>query len=111
MPHLRISGLTVDQMKFVSTPLVKELAQICDCDTNNFLLEVLTSTFVFDRTEVAGFPFVEVKWFERGKEVQDQFAKAVAKYVQSLGIPEVEVAFTVFHPSAYYHNGISFESD
>lgn len=54
MPHLRISGITVDQVKSVNTPLVKELAQVCDCDTDNFLLEVLTSIFVFDGTEGSG---------------------------------------------------------
>lgn len=111
MPHLVISGITVDQVKVISSALVQELAEVCGCDTDNFLLEVQSSTFVFNGDEVSGFPFIEVKWFERGQQIRDQFAKVVTKNVQSLGISEVEVAFTVFQPSGYYSNGKSFAND
>jgi len=108
MPHLVIRGITVDQVKTISTPLVQELAALCTCGIDNFTLEVLHSTFVFDQKEVPGYPFIEVKWFERGQEIRDQFAQIVTKQVLSLGIPEVEVAFTVFSESSYYANGKSF---
>ncbi|MDN3016131.1 DUF1904 family protein [Paenibacillus sp. BSR1-1] len=108
MPHLFMRGLSVEQVKTVSRPLVKELAELCDCGTDNFTLEVVNSTFVFNNDEVPGFPFIEVKWFERGQEVRDQFAGIVTKQVQSLDIPEVEVAFSTFKESAYYLNGKSF---
>jgi Domain of unknown function (DUF1904) len=108
MPHLVIRGITIDQVKTISTPLVQELAELCTCGTDNFTLEVLQSTFVFDQKEVPGYPFIEVKWFERGQDIRDQFAQIVTKQVLSLGIPEVEVAFTVFSESSYYANGKSF---
>jgi Domain of unknown function (DUF1904) len=72
-------------------------------------LEIIQSTFVFNQNEVPGFPFIEVKWFDRGREIQDQFAKITTKYIHSLDIPEVEIAFSVFLESAYYLNGTSFE--
>lgn len=108
MPHLVFRGISVDQVKTISKPLVNELADLCNCGTDNFTLEIISSTFVFEENEVPGFPFIEVKWFERGQEVRDQFARVVTKLVQSLEIPEVEVAFTTYQESAYYNNGKSF---
>jgi hypothetical protein len=111
MPHLIFRGISVEQVKTISKSLVEELAELCTCGTDNFTLEIVQSTFVFDQNEVPGYPYVEVKWFERGQDIQDQFAKAVTRNVHSLGIPEVEVAFTAFLESAYYSNGKSFAED
>ncbi|WP_394139919.1 DUF1904 family protein [Cytobacillus oceanisediminis] len=111
MPHLFIRGITVDQTKEISVPLVKELAELCACGEENFTLEVVQSTFVFNQNEVPAYPFIEVKWFDRGKGVQNQFAKVVTNHVQSLGVPEVEVAFTAFLETDYYLNGKSFAEE
>lgn len=108
MPQLLIKGISVEQVKTISKPLVQELAELCACGTDNFTLEVMNSTFVFDGEEVPGYPFIEVKWFERGLEIQNEFANLITKHVHSLGIPEVEVAFTTFRESNYYLNGKSF---
>lgn len=108
MPQLLIKGISVEQVKTISKPLVQELAELCACGTDNFTLEVMNSTFVFDGKEVPGYPFIEVKWFERGLEIQNEFANIITKQVHSLGIPEVEVAFTTFIESNYYLNGKSF---
>jgi hypothetical protein len=109
MPQLIFKGVTVDQVKEVSTSLVQELAELCDCGSDNFTLEIIHSSFVFNQEEVPGFPFIEVKWFERGQETQDAFANIITKHIHSLGIAEVEIAFTVFLESAYYLNGKNFE--
>jgi hypothetical protein len=108
VPQLLIKGISVEQVKTISKPLVQELAELCACGTDNFTLEVMNSTFVFDGEEVPGYPFIEVKWFERGLEIQNEFANIITKQVHSLGIPEVEVAFTTFRESNYYLNGKSF---
>lgn len=108
MPQLLIKGISVEQVKSISKPLVQELAELCACGTDNFTLEVMNSTFVFDGVEVPGYPFIEVKWFDRGLEIQNEFANLITKQVHSLGIPEVEVAFTSFRESDYYLNGRSF---
>ncbi|MEH6991114.1 DUF1904 family protein [Neobacillus drentensis] len=110
MPHLIIRGVSVDQIKTISSSLVQELADLCECGSDNFTLEIVQSTYVFDGNEVQGYPLIEVKWFERGQEIQDQFASIVTQHIQSLEIPEVEVAFSTFLESAYYLNGKSFAS-
>ncbi|GHH98912.1 DUF1904 family protein [Neobacillus kokaensis] len=111
MPHLFIRGISVEQVKTISRPLVQELAELCECGTDNFTLEVVNSTFVFDGKEVPGYPFIEVKWFERGQAVRDQFANIITKYVHSLEVPEVEIAFSTFKESEYYFNGKSFATE
>lgn len=107
MPHLIFRGVTIDQVKSVSQPLVKELSTICACGEDNFSLEVLRSAFIENGEEVQPYPFVEVKWFERGDDVRDQFAKAITKYILDLGVNEVEVAFIAYTESVYYINGKS----
>ncbi|EEK99878.1 hypothetical protein bcere0013_29410 [Bacillus cereus BDRD-ST26] len=68
-------------------------------------MELPSSTFVFNGEEIEAFPLIEVKWFERGQEIRDRFAKAITTYIMDFGLSEVEVVFTVFTESAYYING------
>jgi Domain of unknown function (DUF1904) len=108
MPQLIFKGFSLDQVKQMSTSMVNELAELCKCETDNFTLEIPQISFVFNQLQVQGFPFIEVKWFERGQEIQDQFTNIITKHVHSMGIPELEVAFSVFLESAYYYNGQNF---
>ncbi len=108
MPHLFIRGISVEQTKEISISLVQDLAELCVCGEDNFTLEIVQSVFVLNEDEIAAYPFIEVKWFDRGKVIQDKFAQTITKHVQFLGIPEVEVAFTAFSEADYYLNGKSF---
>lgn len=110
MPQLIFKGISVNQVKSISSDLVSELAKLCECDDDNFTLEVPQSIFIFNEREVSSFPFIEVKWFDRGQDIQDQFANIITKHIHLLDIPEVEVAFTVFLENAYYSNGKHFGS-
>ncbi|WP_163103063.1 DUF1904 family protein [Peribacillus alkalitolerans] len=105
MPHLVIRGVSIEEMKRISKPLVGELAEICECGTDNFTFEVPHSTFIFDGIEIPSFPLIEVKWFERGQETRDQLAKSITKHIMSMGVGEVEVVFIPFSEPAYYING------
>ncbi|WP_338452788.1 DUF1904 family protein [Niallia oryzisoli] len=105
MPHLVIRGVSIEEMKRISMPLVGELAEICECGTDNFTFEVPHSTFVFDGEETQAFPLIEVKWFERGQEIRDRFAQSVTKHIMSTGAVEIEVVFIPFSEPAYYING------
>lgn len=105
MPHLIVRGVSVEQMKAISTPLVEELAAICDCGTDNFTIECLTTTAIFAGQIVDSFPFIEVAWFERGLQTRDRFALALSRHVLSTGIKEIEVAFKTYREDSYYLNG------
>jgi hypothetical protein len=105
MPQLLVRGISVEDTRRISGPLIRELAEICQCGTDNFMLECLNTISLFEGEEVASFPFVEVAWFERGKEIRDRFAAAVTKHVQSLGVADMEVAFITYDEDKYYING------
>lgn len=105
MPHLVVRGVSIEDMKQISKPLVEELAEICTCGTDNFTFEVPQSTFIFDGEEIPAFPLIEVKWFERGQITRDRFARSVTKHILSTGVQEVEVVFIVYTEPNYYING------
>lgn len=105
MPQLLIRGIKPEDVCKISTKLIQELADICECDTENIILECIHSTSIYNGQIVETFPFIEVAWFERGAKIRDQFATAITRHVMSIDIPEVEVAFSVFREDSYYING------
>jgi hypothetical protein len=106
MPQLTVRGINHQTMAAVSKQLVEELAAICECGTDNFTLDCIQVTSVWDGAVVETYPFIEVAWFERGREVRDRFAESVFRHVRSAGIAEVEVAFKVYREEGYYVNGL-----
>ena len=38
LPHLVIRGISIEQTKVISKPLIEELAEICECDTDNSIM-------------------------------------------------------------------------
>ena len=105
MPQLIIRGISVQQVCTISTPLIAQLATLCECGTDNFMIEVVHSTAIQDGAIVASFPFIEVAWFDRGDAVRNRFAQIVTDHVRTLGIHEVEVAFITYREDSYYING------
>ncbi|QJD84421.1 DUF1904 family protein [Cohnella herbarum] len=106
MPHLLIRGVSPEQIRSISKPLVAELASHCQCPPDHILLECLHTTACYDGEIVPSYPFVEINWFERGQSVRDQAAECIDRHVRSLGIAEVEVAFRTYEANSYYANGI-----
>jgi len=94
-----------EQVRTVSKSLVAELARLCQCPPDYIMLECLHTTAIFDGDLVPSYPFIEVNWFDRGGETMDLVAACIDRHVRSLGIPEAEVAFRLYEPSAYYANG------
>jgi len=111
MPHLLIRGVSPEQARAISRPLVEELAAVCDCPEDYIMLEVLHTTAVFGGEIVPSYPFVEVSWFDRGREVRDRAAACIDRHIRSLGLPEAEVAFRNYEKASYYANGVSFAEE
>ncbi|MBW5447982.1 DUF1904 family protein [Cohnella sp. CFH 77786] len=105
MPHLLIRGIPAEQIRAVSAPLVSELADICQCPEDYFLLECFPTTAVSQGEIVPSYPFIDVAWFDRGPAVRDRFAEAVDRHIRGLGLPELEIAFRVYREDHYYTNG------
>jgi hypothetical protein len=110
MPHLLIRGISPEQIRGISKPLVTELALAFKCPEDHILLECLHTTACFGGELVPSYPFIEVDWFDRGQSVQDQAAECIDRHVRSLGIAEVEVAFRSYETNNYYANGVKLSA-
>ncbi|MFC5406993.1 DUF1904 family protein [Cohnella soli] len=105
MPHLLIRGVSHEGIRSVSRALVAELANICECPEDYFVLEALHTTAFFGGEAVDSYPFVEVNWFDRGLAVRDAVASCIDRHIRSVGVTEAEIAFKVYEEDAYYANG------
>ncbi|WP_309121169.1 DUF1904 family protein [Paenibacillus sp.] len=110
MPQLTVRGISIEYLLAVSKPMVEELAAVCGCGTDNFTIDCLATASVFEGKTTETYPFVEVAWFERGRDVRNRVAETITRFVRQAGVPEVEVAFKVYSEAAYYINGIACDS-
>lgn len=88
--------------------MIDDLHNITQTPREHFTLELPISIYILDGKVVDGPPMVEVFWFDRGQELQDQVAKIIAEHIQSAGYPDVDVIFTILYRNRYYENGEHF---
>ncbi len=105
MPQITIRGIQADKICKISSDMLNELTEIIGCPRDYFTIDCLNVTSVYDNEITQTFPFISVGWFDRGQDIQDKVAKAITKHIKSLGIEDVEIAFTVFEKNKYYSNG------
>lgn len=108
MPQLILRGVDTKQILPISTELLDDLQRIIGCPKGDLTLECLPSTFIADGQLTLGYPFVEIAWFDRGQEIQDQVAMSVTKAIQKAGYKNVDIMFTTLAKSRYYENGHHF---
>lgn len=111
MPQIIIKGMGIDKVKTISTALVDELQGIIECPRDYFTIEVVDSTFIMDEKEIVISPLVQVKWFDRGQEVQDKAANVICRWITSSGYSHVEIFFTVLEKNKYYENMTHYGQD
>ncbi|PSU19589.1 DUF1904 domain-containing protein [Photobacterium kishitanii] len=108
MPHLRFRAIAFDTVKQLSTKLVDDLQPLMACPREDFTVEHIPASFIFDGEVSDAYPFVEVFWFDRGQQTQDLVADTITAIVRSaVEDPQQDVAviFTALTLSAYYDNG------
>jgi hypothetical protein len=108
MPALKLKAINEKKALTISKELIDELQELIQCPRDYFSIEVTQSKFVMDGKFVGGFPMVDVFWFDRGQEVQDNAAKIITKYIQSVGYKSVDVIFHNLDKMKYYENGEHF---
>ena len=79
MPHLRFRAVSVDTLQQISTPLLADLCALTGGKPEFVTLECVDSIQVRNGEREAGFPFVELVWFERPQEVQDAAAALITR--------------------------------
>ncbi|MGD6738620.1 DUF1904 domain-containing protein [Photobacterium leiognathi subsp. mandapamensis] len=108
MPHLRFRAVEFDTVKALSTELVNDLQPLMSCPREDFTLEHIPASFIFDGEVSDAYPFVEVLWFDRGQETQDKVAAVITTAVRKAvdnAEQDVAVIFTALTATAYYDNG------
>ncbi|MEC6799158.1 DUF1904 domain-containing protein [Photobacterium sp. S4TG1] len=108
MPHLRFRAIAFDTVKQLSTALVDGLQPLMECPREDFTLEHIPASFIFDGEVSDAYPFIEVFWFDRGQEVQDNVAAVITAAIRTAvddKNQDVAVIFTALTPAAYYDNG------
>ncbi|CAI6080515.1 DUF1904 family protein [Cohnella sp. JJ-181] len=111
MPHLYFRGLSAELVQAIGVSLEEELSAIIGCETSDLMMEVLHTTCVAGGRIAPSYPFVEVAWFERGRETRDAVARSLDAHIRGQGVAEVEIAFRAYKPSEYYANGEPFGAD
>ncbi|KAB3530463.1 DUF1904 domain-containing protein [Alkaliphilus serpentinus] len=108
MPQIKVRGISPEKLCKIDQNLIDELVEIVQCPRDYFQLEYIQSLAIRDGNIEEAYPFVEVAWFDRGLEVQDQVAKTITKYMRHLSEESVEVAFILFDKRSYYEDGERF---
>jgi hypothetical protein len=108
MPQLIIRGIEAHKVCKISKEMVDELEALLTCPRNYFTIECINSTYVAEGKIAAGYPFIEIAWFDRGQELQDKVAEIVTKHVKVLGFENVDIVFKVLDKNRYYENGTHF---
>lgn len=96
MPQIKFRGIEVEQVKGISKELLQELQRVIEYPPDDLTFECISSVYIANGDITAGYPFVEVAWFDRGQQVQDDVAKIITRFVQQTGQPSVDVIFTNF---------------
>ena len=107
MPHLRFRAVSVDTLQQISTSLLADLCALTGGKPEFVTLECVASTQVRDGANDAGFPFVELVWFERPQEVQDAAAALITRHLKGVLGEQTYVVVQVLPivKSHYYSNG------
>lgn len=108
MPLLRFRAIESKKIVSISRDLIDELQLLIGCPRDYFALEAIESVFIKDGKVVSGYPIVEVSWFDRGQEVQDNVAKIITNYVYSMGYDDADIIFIPLEECKYYENGEHF---
>lgn len=109
MPHIRVRGMSPNQVKALSVNLAGELGNIIKTPPENFTIEYVPSQFFVDGQSDDGHPIIETFWFERPAEIRQQAADHLTKRVKLL-LPQADVAviFQALEKIGYYENGRHF---
>ncbi|MHC1685812.1 MAG: DUF1904 domain-containing protein [Clostridiaceae bacterium] len=109
MPQLIVRGIKPEEVCKVSEKAIDEMVEVVKCPRDYFVIECIQSVGIKDGKVTESIPFIEVAWFDRGQEIQDQVAKIIdSNFRGGLNIENLDVIFTVLKEEKYYENGEHF---
>lgn len=106
MPFFRFHSTDANRLMLVSREMTDRLQEAIGCPREHIVLEVIPAQLVGDGEIIeSSWPFVEVDYFERPKEIQDRVAQIVTASLQEAGYTEADIHFRYLQPENYYENG------
>lgn len=109
MPHLIFRGIAKQDLIDHSKELIDGLTRLIQCDRTWFTVEHRETEYIFDCAIVPGYTFVDVSWFDRGQEVQDQVADFLTKFCKRwTNGNDTTIIFHALEGKNYYDNGVHF---
>ena len=105
MPQILIRNVKQQELETIAEPLVEELAAITGSPEDYFTIELLHTT-VIGKSEV--YPMIQINWFARAQEVQDDVAASIDRHLRALGYSQIDVYFVILQEDAYYDNAIHY---
>ena len=109
MPHLRFRALDSKHVASLSIALPKSLAVVMQTSEDNFTFESITTDYFENGQSIRSYPFIEVHWFARSQQIQNQSSRIITDNVKELGAAtDVVVVFYAIDKATYYENGKHF---
>ena len=108
MPQLKVRGISPEDLCKIDIKLIDKLAEIVGCPRDYFEIECISSVAVRNGKIDKVYPFIEIAWFDRGLEIQDEVTKTICYFVKQIGIDHLDISFYSFEKRNYYENGEHF---
>lgn len=107
MPFFRFHFVDESRLAEVGSEMTDRLQEAIGCPRDHIVVENVHSSFI-DGGEVKatnGWPFVEVDYFPRPREVQERVARVLYESLKDAGYPNSDIHFRYLQPENYYENG------
>lgn len=107
MPFFRFHSIEPSKLANVSRELTDRIQQAIGCPRENIVLELIHSSVIEDGTikTTQEWPFVEVDYFERPRDIQNEVAKILYECLKTAGYSNSDIHFRYLQPANYYENG------
>lgn len=108
MPFLRFHSTDAGKLSEISRKMTDLIQETLQCPREHIVLEVIHSEIVCDGAINCGdWPFVEISYFQRSRDLHDKVAQIVSSCLQEIGYTDSDVYFLYLDPRNYYENGRS----
>lgn len=107
MPFFRFHFVDDAHLAKVSKRMTDRIQEAVGCTRDHIVLENIHSVFVDDGEikDTNNWPFVEVDYFERPRDVQKKLAQVLYEELSAAGYPHSDIHFRYLQPMNYYEDG------
>lgn len=103
MPQINFRGIKSEDIKIISDNLVSDLAEICQTTEDNFIFEEIVSNFYQNGKPYNIYPLIEIKLFNRGREVEKKIYECLKNFLSRIGYKDIEVYFIHLAEQSYFY--------